>query len=64
MVLILQAVQAGFTPVTVLSDVKGNIDMDDLRLKIYQHRDNLAAFMITYPSTHGIFEVEIKECAD
>jgi glycine dehydrogenase len=55
------AVQAGFTPVTVLSDVKGNVDMDDLRLKIDQHRDNLAAFMITYPSTHGIFEVEIKE---
>ena len=45
----------------MLSDVKGNVDMDDLRLKIDQHRDNLAAFMITYPSTHGIFEVEIKE---
>ncbi len=55
------AVQAGFTPVTVASDAKGNVDMDDLRKKIDQHRDNLAAYMITYPSTHGIFEVEIKE---
>lgn len=55
------AVQAGFTPVTVASDAKGNVDMDDLRKKIDEHRDNLAAYMITYPSTHGIFEVEIKE---
>ena len=55
------AVQAGFTPVTVATDAKGNVDMDDLRSKITQHRDNLAAYMITYPSTHGIFETEIRE---
>jgi glycine dehydrogenase len=55
------AVQAGFTPITVATDTKGNVDMDDLRSKITQHKDNLAAYMITYPSTHGIFETEIKE---
>lgn len=55
------AVQAGFKPVTVASDAKGNVDMDDLRRKIEQHESDLAAFMITYPSTHGIFEAEIKE---
>ena len=55
------AVQAGFTPVTVASDAKGNVDMDDLRRKVEEHENDLAAFMITYPSTHGIFETEIKE---
>ncbi|NLY24393.1 MAG: aminomethyl-transferring glycine dehydrogenase [Bacteroidales bacterium] len=55
------AVQAGFRPVTVASDAKGNVDMDDLRSKVEQYRDDLAAYMITYPSTHGIFETEIKE---
>ncbi len=55
------AVQAGFRPVIVASDSKGNVDMDDLRAKIEQHRNDIAAYMITYPSTHGIFEVEIKE---
>lgn len=55
------AVQAGYTPVIVASDEKGNVDMNDLRQKVEEHRDNLAAYMITYPSTHGIFEVEIRE---
>ncbi|HHU25424.1 MAG TPA: aminomethyl-transferring glycine dehydrogenase [Bacteroidales bacterium] len=55
------AVQAGFKPVTVASDEKGNVDMDDLRRKIEAHKDNLAAYMVTYPSTHGIFETEIAE---
>ncbi len=55
------AAQAGFTPVTVASDAKGNVDMDDLRSKVSQHAENLAAYMITYPSTHGIFETEIEE---
>ncbi len=55
------AVQAGFTPVTVSSDVNGNVDMDDLRSKIEQYRESLASYMITYPSTHGIFEADIKE---
>lgn len=55
------AVQAGFNPVTVASDAKGNVDMEDLRTKVDKYRDDLAAFMITYPSTHGIFEAEIVE---
>ena len=55
------AVQAGFKPVTVASDTNGNVDMNDLRAKVEQYRDDLAAYMITYPSTHGIFETEIKE---
>ena len=55
------AVQAGFNPVTVATDMKGNVDMEDLRKKVETHRDDLAAYMITYPSTHGIFEVEIRE---
>jgi glycine dehydrogenase len=55
------AVQAGFIPVTVASDAKGNVDMKDLCSKVEQYKDDLAAFMITYPSTHGIFETEIKE---
>ncbi len=55
------AVQAGFRPVTVASDANGNVDMDDLRAKVEQYKDDLAAYMITYPSTHGIFETGIKE---
>ena len=55
------AVQAGFTPVTVACDEKGNVDLNDLREKAEAHKEVLAALMITYPSTHGIFEVEIKE---
>lgn len=55
------AVQAGFKPVTVASDTNGNVDMDDLRAKVQQYKDDLAAYMITYPSTHGIFETEIRE---
>lgn len=55
------SVQAGFIPVTVASDSKGNVDMDDLRQKVEQYKDELAAYMITYPSTHGIFETEIRE---
>lgn len=58
------AVQAGFTPVTVASDSKGNVDMEDLRRKVEEHGDDLAAYMITYPSTHGIFEVQIREMCD
>ncbi|NLX66560.1 MAG: aminomethyl-transferring glycine dehydrogenase [Bacteroidales bacterium] len=55
------AVQAGFKPVTVASDGNGNVDMVDLRAKVEQYKDDLAAYMITYPSTHGIFETEIRE---
>ena len=50
------AVQAGFTPVVVKCDEKGNTDLADWEEKANQHAENLAACMITYPSTHGIFE--------
>lgn len=55
------AVQAGFQTVTVACDAGGNIDLTDLRTKAEEHRSDLAALMITYPSTHGIFEVEVVE---
>ena len=55
------AVQAGFTTVTCACDEHGNVDMQDLRDKAEANRDDLAALMITYPSTHGIFETEIVE---
>ncbi|MCD8030361.1 MAG: aminomethyl-transferring glycine dehydrogenase [Bacteroides sp.] len=54
-------IQAGYTTVICACDTQGNVDMDDLRAKAEEHRDDLAALMITYPSTHGIFETEIKE---
>ena len=59
------AVMAGMKVVVVKTDViTGNVDMDDLKAKIEQHRDNLAAIMVTYPSTHGVFEDTIKDlCA-
>lgn len=55
------AVQAGFTPITCACDEHGNVDTEDLRHKAKENQDELAALMITYPSTHGIFEVNIKE---
>ena len=58
------AIQAGFQTLTIRCDENGNTDMEDLRAKAEEHRDNLAAFMITYPSTHGIFENTIVEMCD
>ncbi|MDE6349129.1 MAG: aminomethyl-transferring glycine dehydrogenase subunit GcvPB, partial [Bacteroides sp.] len=55
------AVQAGFSTVTCACDAQGNVDMDDLRAKAEENKESLAALMITYPSTHGIFETEIVE---
>ncbi|MEA2725372.1 MAG: glycine dehydrogenase [Gemmatimonadales bacterium] len=55
------AVMAGMQVVPIKSDSKGNIDLDDLRTKAKTHRDTLAALMITYPSTHGVFEGSVKE---
>ena len=55
------AVQAGFSTVTCACDEQGNVDMDDLRRQAETYKDQLAALMITYPSTHGIFETEIVE---
>jgi glycine cleavage system P protein (glycine dehydrogenase) len=59
------AVMAGMKVVVVKTDpVSGNVDMDDLAAKVDQHRDQLAAIMVTYPSTHGVFEDTITDlCA-
>ena len=58
------AVMAGFRVVVVGCDRDGNVDLDDLRAKAAQHADRLAALMITYPSTHGVFEDGIRDiCA-
>lgn len=58
------AVQCGFTTVTVKCDGHGNIDLEDFKAKAEANKDHLAATMITYPSTHGIFETEIKEMGE
>ena len=55
------SVMAGYQVVVVKTDEDGNIDVDDLRAKADEYSDRLAAIMVTYPSTHGIFEVEIRE---
>ena len=54
------AVTAGLTVVPVACDERGNVDLADLEAKASQHRDKLAALMITYPSTHGVFEEGIR----
>ena len=54
------AVMAGLRVVVVGCDDHGNVDLDDLRAKIDQHAPSLAALMITYPSTHGVFEQEVQ----
>jgi glycine dehydrogenase len=54
------AVMAGMNVVVVRSDENGNIDIDDLRAKAEKHSETLAALMVTYPSTHGIFEEGIR----
>ncbi len=55
------AVQAGYEPLTCACNEQGDVDLDDLRAKAEANKDNLAALMITYPSTHGIFESDIVE---
>jgi glycine dehydrogenase len=55
------AVMAGMKVVVVKTAAGGDVDMDDLRAKVEQHRDDLAAIMVTYPSTHGVFEDTITE---
>ncbi len=55
------AVMAGMKVVVTKTDDKGNIDLEDLEAKAIQHSENLAALMITYPSTHGVFESSIKQ---
>ena len=58
------AQMVGMQVVVTRCDAMGNVDMDDLKAKCEQHSANLAAVMITYPSTHGVFEARVKElCA-
>ena len=58
------AILAGLRVVVVACDDEGNIDLDDLRAKASRHGDDLAALMVTYPSTHGVFEETISEVCD
>jgi glycine cleavage system P protein (glycine dehydrogenase) len=58
------AVMAGMRVVVVRTAARGDIDMEDLRAKVAEHRDALAAIMVTYPSTHGVFEDTITELCD
>ena len=55
------AVLAGMKVVVVATDELGNVDLDDLRAKIAQHSDALSALMITYPSTHGVYEQQVVD---
>ncbi len=58
------AAMVGYRVVVVECDAEGNIDLTDLRAKAQAHASNLAALMVTYPSTHGVFEEEIVEVCD
>ncbi|MFN5114339.1 MAG: aminomethyl-transferring glycine dehydrogenase [Ignavibacteria bacterium] len=58
------AVMAGMKVIVVNCDENGNIDLADLKEKATAHKDHLAALMVTYPSTHGVFEEAIKEICD
>lgn len=58
------AVMAGAEVVVVECDERGNISVEDLRKKAEMHKDNLMGFMVTYPSTHGVFESTIQEMCD
>jgi glycine dehydrogenase len=58
------AVMAGMQVVVTKTDENGNIDLADLRAKAEQHKNNLACLMVTYPSTHGVFEEHIKEICE
>jgi glycine dehydrogenase len=58
------ASMAGMEVVVVACDARGDVDVDDLRAKAEKHSKNLAAIMITYPSTHGVFEEHISEICD
>jgi glycine dehydrogenase len=55
------AVMAGMKVVLVACDARGNVDVEDLRKKALDHKNDLAALMVTYPSTHGVFEEGIRE---
>lgn len=55
------AIMAGMKVIVVSCDDNGNINIDDLKAKAIEHKENLAALMVTYPSTHGVFEEDIME---
>jgi glycine dehydrogenase len=58
------AVMAGMKVVVVGTAANGNVDLDDLRRKADEHAERLAALMVTYPSTHGVFEEDIREICE
>jgi glycine dehydrogenase len=58
------AVLAGFKVVVIACDDNGNISLDDLRTKVSEYQETLAALMITYPSTHGVYEQSFREICD
>jgi len=58
------AVMAGMRVVVVRTDAQSNIDVNDLRTRAEEHRDRLTAHMITYPSTHGVFEATVREVCE
>lgn len=58
------AAMAGMQVVVVACDENGNINVDDLRAKAEQYKNTLSSFMVTYPSTHGVFESKIREMMD
>ncbi len=58
------AVMAGMNVVVVACDENGNISLEDVKKKAEEHRENLSAFMVTYPSTHGVFESSIVEMCE
>ena len=58
------AVMAGMQVVVIACDDHGNVSLDDLKLKISEHENKLAALMVTYPSTHGVFESAISEICE
>src|SRR5690554_7612318 len=58
------AVMAGMKVVVVKCDDEGNIDVEDLKAKAEKHKDNLSSLMITYPSTHGVYEESVQEITE
>ena len=58
------AIMAGMSVVVIKCDDNGNVDIKDLQMKASQYSDTLAVLMITYPSTHGVFEQEIVKICE
>ena len=58
------AVMAGMKVIVIACDENGNVSLDDLKIKIEQHKETLAALMVTYPSTHGVFESAISQICE